>query len=86
MMPTGVFDSERIQILQVNLDNFCERYAKFYGGKKITNYLHIMWSGHIMTFLEIFGNLSMWSNQGFEGASLFGALLCSLNFKTIDMT
>ena len=63
----GHFDEDRIQILQIKLDLFCTKYAKFYGGKKITNYLHIMWSGHIKTFLEIYGNLSKWSNQGFEG-------------------
>jgi hypothetical protein len=63
----GNFDKEKLQILQMRLDEFCEMYSKFYGGKKITNYLHIMWGGHLSTFLRIYGNLYMLSNQGFEG-------------------
>ena len=41
----GNFDKERLQILQLTLDEFCETYSNFFGSKKVTNYIHILCGG-----------------------------------------
>jgi hypothetical protein len=62
-----LFDEDRITFTQLVMDKFCESYASFFGGYKITSYLHIMWGGHLRTFLRIFGNIYIFANHGFEG-------------------
>lgn len=79
-----MFDEERIQLAQLHMDKFCNAYASFFGGHKITNYLHIMWGGHLRTFLREYGNLYIWANHGFEGDTIY-VTIYSINAHVLNI-
>jgi len=56
-------DIERFQDL---IDEFFEKYYDITGVEGITNYIHMLASGHIKYYMEQHGNLYKFSQQGWE--------------------
>ncbi len=46
--------------------NFMDKWVKLAGAAHVTNYIHIIGSGHLIYFLQRFRNLYKYSQQGWE--------------------
>ena len=61
------FESEEdIDALHVDTNAFFCLWIDLLVGTNITNYLHWIGAGHIIYFLQLYGNLYKYSNQGWE--------------------
>jgi hypothetical protein len=57
---------QQIEQFQDLIDDFYCQYIDEVGVEGITNYLHLLGSGHIKYYMEIHGNLYKYSQQGWE--------------------
>jgi len=48
------------------IDEFYEKWINIFGDEGITNYIHILGSGHILYFIRKYGCLYLYSQQGWE--------------------
>ena len=62
-------DDDTIWSFQRSIDFFFAEWVELHGEEGITNYCHMLGSGHIMEFFLYFRNLSQHSQQGWEGKS-----------------
>ena len=60
------FMDGKIKAFQDLTDNFYEEWIKLNGREGITNYVHMLDTGHIAYFLWLYRNLYQFSNQGWE--------------------
>ena len=60
------YTNEDIEQFQYLIDNFFEKYFAETGNEGITNYIHMLCSGHMKYFMEIHCNLYKYSQQGWE--------------------
>ena len=60
-------DDDTIWSFQRNIDFFFAEWIEIHGENGVTNYCHMLGSGHIMEFLLYYRNLSQHSQQGWEG-------------------
>ncbi len=58
------YTNEDIEQFQCLIDNFFEKYFAETGNEGITNYIHMLCSGHMKYFMEIHRNLYKYSQQG----------------------
>jgi hypothetical protein len=63
--PTTFTDDE-IEEFQILIDDFYKRWIKLVGREGITNYIHMLGSGHIAYYLEKHRNLYKFSQQNWE--------------------
>jgi hypothetical protein len=54
------------ELFQEKIDVFYEQLIDLFGEEGITNYIHILGSGHMLYFLENYDCLYMYSQQGWE--------------------
>lgn len=57
---------EALLILQNDIDMMGELYLEAFSGSKITNYLHLLFGGHIRDYLMKYKTLYKYQNQGWE--------------------
>ena len=55
-----------IKEFQKNVDDFHDKYVSIFGKSGLTNYIHYLSAGHIAEYMLEYGNLSKYSNQGWE--------------------
>jgi len=48
------------------IDEFYEKWINIFGDEGITNYIHMLGSGHILYFIRKYGCLYLYSQQGWE--------------------
>lgn len=60
------FDDAHVVKFQLLVDDFFQEYIRVNGRAGITNYFHMLGSGHISEFLFIYRNLYQHSQQGWE--------------------
>jgi hypothetical protein len=60
------FEDEEIPKVQYELDLFFREYVRMFGGKGVTNYIHLLGSGHMVEHLRAVKNLYRHSQQGWE--------------------
>jgi len=48
------------------IDDFFEAWVDIFGDEGITNYIHMLGSGHILYFMKTYGCLYLYSQQGWE--------------------
>jgi hypothetical protein len=48
------------------IDDFYDKWINIFGDEGITNYIHMLGSGHILYFLRKYGCLYLYSQQGWE--------------------
>jgi hypothetical protein len=58
--------AEEQELFQDKLDFFYENWIELFGEEGITNYIHILGSGHMLYFLQKYNCLYMYSQQGWE--------------------
>ena len=63
--PTDFTDDE-IEEFQTLIDSFYEKWIKMVGTEGITNYVHMLGSGHICYYLQQHRNLYKFSQQNWE--------------------
>jgi len=61
-----ILTADEIEIFQDCMDDFFELWVELYGEEGITNYIHLLGSGHILYFLKKHGCLYLYSQQGWE--------------------
>ncbi len=54
------------QLFQDKMDDFFETWIDLFGEEGVTNYIHLLGSGHMLYFLEKYDCLYMYSQQGWE--------------------
>jgi len=59
-------DEEEIEQFQDYVDDFYEIWIEVFGDEGITNYIHMLGSGHILYFMKKYGCLYLYSQQGWE--------------------
>jgi len=60
-------DEEEIEQFQDYVDDFYEIWIEVFGDEEgITNYIHMLGSGHILYFMKKYGCLYLYSQQGWE--------------------
>ena len=64
------YSEDDIQSLWTEIIRFRDLFIDAFGGNSITNYVHIIISGHLIEMIRRFGNISNFSGIGFE--SLIG--------------
>jgi hypothetical protein len=64
--PTEFTDEEDIEEFQTMIDSFYEKWIYMVGRNGITNYVHMLGSGHIMHYLMVHRNLYKFSQQNWE--------------------
>ncbi len=57
---------EEIEHFQFLIDDFYEIWIEVFGSEGLTNYIHMLGSGHIMYFLKEYKFLYLYSQQGWE--------------------
>jgi len=57
---------EEIDTFQDLIDDFFETWVELFGHDGLTNYLHLLGSGHVMYFLQKYRCLYIYSQQGWE--------------------
>lgn len=57
---------EERELFQDKIDVFYETWIELFGEEGMTNYIHILGSGHMLYFLEKYGCLYVYSQQGWE--------------------
>jgi hypothetical protein len=57
---------EEIEHFQFLIDDFYEIWIEVFGSEGVTNYIHMLGSGHIMYFLKEYKCLYLYSQQGWE--------------------
>lgn len=60
------FTNEQIASFQKHADNFFQNWVKLHGKDGVTNYIHMMGSGHLAEYLYKWKNLYRYSQQGWE--------------------
>jgi pantothenate kinase-related protein Tda10 len=60
------FSDEEIIEFQKEADLFNKIWIEIHGVKGVTNYIHMIGSGHVADFLEYYKNLYRHSQQGWE--------------------
>jgi len=63
------FDQDMVDSFQLSADEFCDVYCALTGRDGMTNYYHILRSGHFCYFLEKYKNLYLLSQQGWENVN-----------------
>ena len=63
------FSSDRVDDFQLQCDNFGDIFFALTGGDGMTNYFHILRSGHFSYFFRKYGNLYLLSQQGWENVN-----------------
>jgi hypothetical protein len=69
---------EEIFLFQKDCDIFFQDWVKIYGREGLTNYIHMLGSGHMAEYLFEWRNMYQHSQQGWEA---FNALLKNYYFK-----
>lgn len=57
---------EDIKDFQSLIDDFFEQWLNIFGHEGVTNYIHLLGSGHISYFMKKYGSLYLYSQQGWE--------------------
>jgi polyhydroxyalkanoate synthesis regulator protein len=57
---------EEMERFQDKIDDFYEAWIDLFGEEGITNYIHLLGSGHMLYFLKKYGCLYIYSQQGWE--------------------
>ena len=60
------FSNEEIEEFQDKADHFCQKWLNLLSLPGMTNYIHMLASGHIAEYLYRHRNLYVYSNQGWE--------------------
>jgi hypothetical protein len=60
------YTTQDITVFQNLMDDFFEKYVAETGNEGITNYIHMLASGHIKYYMEVHKNLYKFSQQGWE--------------------
>jgi len=60
------FTDQDIKSFKDLIDSFFQKYLKETGVEGITNYIHMLASGHIKYYMELHRNLYKYSQQGWE--------------------
>ena len=55
-----------IKKFQKHIDNFFNAWVEMFGWNGLTNYIHYLAAGHVAFYMKEYGNLSKYSNQGWE--------------------
>jgi hypothetical protein len=58
--------AEEKEFFQDKIDEFYEQWIDLFGEAGVTNYIHILGSGHMLYFLQRYDCLYMYSQQGWE--------------------
>jgi hypothetical protein len=72
------FDTEAIVRFQQDADKFFQMWVTLHGIEGITNYIHMLSSGHMSVYLARWKNLYRYSQQGWEA---FNSLLKTFFFR-----
>ena len=59
-------NEDEVEEFQDHIDDFYELWIDLFGEEGITNYIHILGSGHMLYFLKKYNCLYMYSQQGWE--------------------
>jgi hypothetical protein len=71
------FDEGAIEDFQTLVDHWFNKWIKLTGCNGLSNYMHIVGSGHLVFYLREWGNLYKYSQQGWES---FNLLIKSIYF------
>ena len=63
------FEFDDVCKFQDTADKFCDPYIYLTGVEGMTNYIHMMFSGTFAYFLDKYGNLYRFSQQGWENVN-----------------
>jgi hypothetical protein len=74
------FSDEDITQYQLLADEFTALYIKMFGTEKITNYIHMLHSGHVAEFLEVYRNIARFATISVE--STVGQVRCFVHRRT----
>jgi hypothetical protein len=72
------FDEGAIEDFQTLADDWFEKWIRLTGRDGLSNYVHIVASGHLSFYLREWGNLYKYSQQGWES---FNSLIKSIYFR-----
>jgi hypothetical protein len=64
------YTDNEINFFQDFMDDFSAKYVAETGVEGITNYIHMLGSGHIKYYMEVHRNLYKFSQQGWESLNL----------------
>lgn len=62
------FSQQEACQLQGYLDHWCRRFVDLAGPHHITNYVHVLRAGHVLWFLQRYGSLARYCNEGAEAS------------------
>ena len=71
---------EEVEEFQDNCDVFFHLWVEIFGMEGVTNYIHLIGSGHMQYFLRKYGCLYLYSQQGWE--ALMGKVQAVLHLNT----
>jgi hypothetical protein len=57
---------EEIDMFQDLVDDFFEKWLQIFGHEGVSNYIHLLSSGHINYFMKKYGCLYLYLQQGWE--------------------
>ncbi len=61
-----ILDDEEQELFQDLIDDFFEIWVSLFGRASVTNYLHLLGSGHVLYFMKKYKCLYIYSQQGWE--------------------
>ena len=60
------YTQQELTSFQYHLDHFFQLWVELHGRQGVTNYLHMVGSGHMLEYMIRWGNLTKYSQQGWE--------------------
>ena len=70
--------TDQLSEFQLNCDLFFVKWVELHGVEGITNYIHMLGSGHVSEYMQHWGDLFQHSQQGWEA---FNSLLKTFYFR-----
>jgi hypothetical protein len=81
LMRHSKHSDDDIEEFQTLIDDFFAQRVDIFGHEGITNYIHMLGSGHIMYFMKKYGCLHLYSQQGWEALNNTIQAFTYQNFK-----
>ena len=60
------YTDQELTLFEHHSDHFFQMWVELHGQQGVTNYLHMIGSGHMLEYMRCWGNLTKYSQQGWE--------------------
>lgn len=79
----GDYKKEELKSFVEHADDFFQLWVELYGHQGVTNYIHMIGSGHFEEYMAKWGNLNKYSQQGWEALNALIKFFLDVQIKEV---